>query len=190
MAAKRRRRRKNVAASNPRRRRRYTRRRRRSYRRNPPRGILGQLQTALPPVGWGVVGVVGTAMIPDFASRFIPLPTPETNPMGHYAVRAGAAVGTSMIVGMVMGRRQGQQALVGGGVVMAYDLFKQFLGPQLGLSDYLNDYLPDDPTVSGYLDEGDGAGYLSPGETVGAAEPTPEIEYTMSPTRLSPGERF
>ena len=189
MARKRRRRRKNVAASNPRRRR-YTRRRRRSYRRNPPAGIMNQLQAAIPPVGWGVVGVVGTAMIPDMAARFIPLPTPETNPMGHYAVRAGAALGTSMIVGMVMGRRQGQQALVGGGVVMAYDLFKQFMGPMLGLSDYLNDYLPDDPSVAGYLDEGGSAGYLSPGESVGAAEVTPEVDYTFTPTRLSPGERF
>ena len=153
---------------------------------------MGQLQAAIPPVGWGVVGVVGTAMIPDWAGRFFPqLPTPESNPMGHYAVRVGAALGTSMIVGMTMGRRQGQQTLVGGGVVIAYDVFKQFIGPQLGLSDYLNDYLiEDDPSVSGYLDEGDAAGYLSPGETVGAAEAEPEIEYTMSPTRLDPGERF
>ena len=96
----------------------------------------------------------------------------------------------SMLVGMTMGRRQGQQALVGGGVVIAYDLFKQFLGPQLGLSDYLNDYLTDDESISGYLDEGDAAGYLSPGESVGAAEPEPEIEYAVNPTRLDPGERF
>jgi hypothetical protein len=156
---------------------------RRRYRRNPgvARGLMGQVRQAAPAVGWGVVGFVGTAALPNIASRFVPLPDKSTNPMFAALVRAGAAVATGFGVGMFAGKKAGQAALVGGGIAVAADLVLPFVAPVLGLSAYL-----DEDGVNAYLTEDGGIGYVNPGMEIEDGQ----MAGAELPERLNPNNRF
>jgi Na+(H+)/acetate symporter ActP len=160
------------------------RQRRRGYRRNPgtARGLMAQVRQALPDVGWGVVGFVGTAALPNVAARFVPIPDKATNPLGNAVVKAAAALGTGFLVGMFAGRKAGQATMIGGGIAVAADFVLPFIAPVLGLSAYLDE----ESGVQAYLDNDGAIGYLNPGMEMngggGGEEGLPE--------RLNPAMRF
>lgn len=142
---------------------------------------MGQVKQAAGPVMWGTVGFVGTAALPNIAARFVPIPDKATSPVVHYAVRAAAAVAVGFGVGMFAGKKNGQAAMIGGGIAIAADVAMGFLAGPLGLSSYL-----DEPGVQAYLDEQGNIGYMNPG-----LEVTQEgIAGSELPDRLNPDNRF
>lgn len=175
-----RRRRYRANVPNPgRRRRRHGRRR---YRRNPGmgRGFMGQIQAAMPAVGWGSAGFVATSALPGLAARFgVPVPDRATQPLMHYGVKAVSAVATAWIVRMFAGGKAASYALAGGGINVLADVIVQFAGPTLGLSEYI------EPGMQEYIERGP-MGYLSPGEPLSGFS----SEYDEPVARLNPDNRF
>lgn len=157
--------------------------RRRHHRRNPgvARGLMGQVKQAAGPVLWGTVGFVGTAALPNVAARFVPIPDKATSPVVHYAVRAAAAVAVGFGVGMFAGKKNGQAAMIGGGIAIAADVAMGLLAGPLGLSAYLDDT----GGVQAYLDDQGTVGYLNPGFEVQEG-----IAGSELPDRLNPDNRF
>lgn len=160
-------------------------RRRRGYRRNPggARGIMAQVRQAIPDVGWGVAGFVGTAVLPNVAARFIPIPDRATNPVANAAVKVAAAVGTGLLIGRFVGRKAGAAAMVGGGIAIAADLIVPLIAPVLGLSAYLDN----DGGVQAYLDNDGAIGYLNPGMELDGGGVSGDEGL---PERLNPAMRF
>jgi hypothetical protein len=144
------------------------------------RGIMGQVQAAMPAVGWGAVGFVGTSMLPGVASRFMPIQYDKAgNPMMYYGIKAASALALGWAVGSFVGRRQGNAVLIGGGINVVGEVIGQFAGPALGLSEYL------EPGMQEYLEPGSVA-YLSPGEPLQGFSG----EYDEPVARLNPDARF
>lgn len=167
------------------RRRRHARRhsRRRGYRRNPG-GVIAQVRHSVPDITWGLAGFVGAAVVPNMAARFVPLPDKASNPVAAAAVKVGAAVGTSWLIGRFIGKRAGQAALIGGGIAVAADLILPVIAPALGLSAYLDDT----GGVNAYLDNDGAIGYLNPGMEIDGGGGISGDEGL--PERLNPANRF
>ena len=115
-------------AANPRR------KSRRSYRRNPIGALRGfSLQGAIMPTMIGA----GGAILTDLAMGFLPIPNTMKTGAMRPVVKAGAAIGIGLLVGMVTTKATGSKAMAGGLTVVAYDAIKGFLQqnmPQLPLA--------------------------------------------------------
>ncbi len=115
-------------AANPRRKRRH------SFRRNPIAGLRGMsLQGTVLPT---VIGA-GGAILTDLAMGYLPIPDTLKTGALRPVVRAGAAVGIGLLVGMFTSKATGNKIMAGALTVVAYDTIKGFLAtnvPQLPLS--------------------------------------------------------
>lgn len=153
---------------NPKRRRRHGKRRhsRRRYRRNPAGAIGSQVTEAIPKIGWGVAGALGTELIPSFLGRFVPLPSGRA---GVIAVKAGTGIGIAFLLRRFVGRAAGNAALVGAGLSIALDPVRNLIAPFVmgaggaaaGIGPEVGAYLPAEAYLSG------GVGYIGPGGTFG-----------------------
>lgn len=187
----RRRRNPDLMIANPRRRRRRAggRRRygRRRYRRNPGGfGLpgIGQLKGMAPKVGWGAVGVLGTEVVPGFASRFLPLPS---GPVASIAVKAGAGLATSWLVRRFVGRAQGNAVAVGALLAVAMDPIRTFIMPLLGGMFVpgggapVGAYLPE---MGAYLNDAGAVGYLGPGASIAGFGDNMDVDRLSADSRL------
>ena len=107
----------------------------RRRRRSNPR--LGPLNIDIMSAVWVGTGVLSTELIPKLVKRFWSgLPT--MGPLG-YLVKAGAAVGSGMLVGKLTNSRNGALVTAGGLAMIFADLFRQYALPNIpylsGLAD-------------------------------------------------------
>lgn len=138
MGGKSRRRRRNPAlatlAGNPRRRRRRRlgaaprRYRRRSYRNPSMFGVdLGS-------VLWVTTGVIGSNLLPNLLVKKVWATMPATG-LTYHAVRAGSVLAAGFAVRKFLKQPKAATGfMVGGLAAIAYDLYKEFVAPKLGLS--------------------------------------------------------
>ncbi len=98
----------------------------------------------------------------------------------YYGAKAISAVALGWALGMFAGRKAGHAALIGGGINVAGEALIQFVGPTLGLSEYL------DAGMQEYLGPGGSMGYLSPGQSVESGP----YELDEPVQRLDPDNRF
>lgn len=124
-----------IFAANPRRRRRRPSSRRvHRYRRNP-RGFADVLM----PVGVGITG----ALAADLALGLLPLPVAFQTPAMRPLLKAGVAVGLSMVVGQFVSKGFARKMMMGALTVVAYNTAKGFIRqavPALPLGEATTDY--------------------------------------------------
>ena len=156
-----------MAASSPRksRRRRFGRRaaaRARSYYRSRSggRGISGFIGHTLIPAAIGG----GGAFLLDMAWDRLPLPDMLKTGVAAPLARIGLAVGVGYAVGMVAGKKYGNEAMAGALAVTAYDLIKTYVIPSIPVAAIAP---PSNPASVGYYSaaHGAGMGYFVPGRS-------------------------
>jgi len=109
--------------------------RRRRYRRNPIAGSLSFNQDTLKSVGLTVGGFIGVPFVEGFAMSYLPAAL-TGNKFGKYAVKIGAAIALSMLVGKFVSREAGKKVGMGGlayvGVSIVKDFLPQVMAPGTG----------------------------------------------------------
>lgn len=126
--------------------------RRSSYRRNPlslgGMNMSGFLSDTLLPAAIGAAGALGI----DMAWGYLPLPAELSSGTFAPVIRIGAAIGLGYLVGMVAGKRFGQEAMAGAITVTLYDLVKGYManagGTSSGTGAYVG-YYGSAPSVGG-----------------------------------------
>lgn len=159
-------------------------------------GLFADLKGSIPDVMWGTVGFAGESYLPLWLGGYVSLPLDKAgNPLAYYGVKAGSGVATAWIVSKFAGRTAGRAALVGALLGLVSEPINEFLMPILiggvmpkvgpGTSSYLRSYLQDS-----------GAGYLSPGPTVGDSDDDDDDSGAAGfgsfggVERLNPGQRL
>lgn len=173
--------------TNPRRRRRRTYRRKNYYTRTSPMmrnprvfGVeLPPLRAALFTAG----GFVVPSIIETYVAPMLP-PALTQNTFGRWAVKLGSVAATGMLARAVVGRREGQAVLIGGGAWLLLQVVQEFMPgmiPGVGAQPFLGRY---PRRRSGLRGNGNGMQVLP-----ATCSPTP-FSMRGVPERLSPASRF
>lgn len=120
-------------------------RRRRVYR-NPSASLMG---LDLMQVGIGVGGAGLAALGVNFGAKY--LPAGMQGPVGNAALKVGGYLAAAQVAKMVAGKQAAKTVLFAGALIEGFQLFKQYVGPSIGLSG-IDDEFQLTAGVSSYVD--------------------------------------